>query len=124
MGIDTTLWRARIGLFSQPSRSKSRMSYLMINGRTISLTLRLFLMMSLLICGDIESNPGPWPRQQNLNRYTRQTSQYFNESQNDTATANSSGNLDSSHTPMNTDMNQEKMFEFLQNMKEELSAQS
>lgn len=61
MGIDLVLYRARIGLFTMPRRSKFKLDKLSVSRKTVSMILRLVICLAMLITlgGDIESNPGP-----------------------------------------------------------------
>ena len=69
MGIDVTLWRARIGCFSLKNKDKKTFerNKLVLNQRCLFNILfasqlnRVFLIISvlLLLCGDVELNPGP-----------------------------------------------------------------
>ena len=123
MGIGVELWRARIGLNSQPNKSVINCRTLKISGRYISFTLRLFLLLALLTCGDIESNPGP-PRQQPSNRNTRQTALSFAQSDKSFTSSNgATGNARPAE--QNESFNdQEEMFSFLRRMKSKLLGQN
>lgn len=61
MGVDIMTYRARIGSFHMPNTSKHMVSGLHIAYKSVSCSLRLLLVVSLLIvlCGDVETNPGP-----------------------------------------------------------------
>ena len=61
MGVDIGLYRARIGLFSMPDKSKNKMAVLCIARKSMTLCLRILVGMSLLLLasGDVEVNPGP-----------------------------------------------------------------
>ena len=56
MGIGLELWRARIGTFTQPAKSKTRLSVLKLYG--VSLCIRTLLFLLLAVYG-VETNPGP-----------------------------------------------------------------
>jgi prefoldin subunit 5 len=77
MGVDTMQWRVRIGLFIQPVGKKTlkNPAILLIPSRckTLRLFLRLalYLSMILMLCGDVELNPGP----PDIRSNTRQMSQ-------------------------------------------------
>ena len=59
MGISIEQWRAVVGCFSQPARTKTRLKLLNIRyGAHLSLSIRL-LMFALLTVAGVESNPGP-----------------------------------------------------------------
>ena len=59
MGISIEQWRAVVGCFSQPARTKTRLKLLNIRyGAHLSLSIRLLLFALLTVAG-IESNPGP-----------------------------------------------------------------
>ena len=68
MGIDVNAWRARIGTFTEPRKSCFKIAAIMLATKTVSLTIRLMLALSLMItlAGDVESNPGPDTRQAKL----------------------------------------------------------
>ena len=62
MGVTLQQWRIRIGSFVQLGpKLRFVPSMLVIRGRTLTLTLRCTLVMAilLLLCGDVEVNPGP-----------------------------------------------------------------
>ena len=76
MGVDITVWRARIGWFICRSRRIKHFKVITLNNHTrksMSLILRVITCMAVLIllCGDVETNPGP-PKQDG----TRNKSQY------------------------------------------------
>jgi len=62
MGISIEQWRSKIGYFSQPNKCKTR-----VNVNNVHLTtclksgLRLVICLAamLILCGDVEQNPGP-----------------------------------------------------------------
>ena len=67
MGVDITVWRARIGCFICRGKRIKRLKVIILtNGikKSISLILRVSTCMAVLIllCGDVETNPGP-PKQ-------------------------------------------------------------
>lgn len=66
MGIETTTYRIRIGLFSMPIKCKFRLAKLVVSRASVGLVLRLFLCLSVLVLlgGDVETNPGPPKTQQ------------------------------------------------------------
>ena len=125
MGVETGLWRARIGLFVQPRKCLSRAKTLCLPKGLFTMSVRLFLFTALLTCGDIESNPGPpkYPPNQPNQRQTRQTSLSF--AHQDRSNPSASKVLDS---PIGSTSNQqnthEEMFDFLRNMKRELTGQT
>ena len=59
MGVTVEQWRAKIGSFSQPFKTKSRLETL--KWKSVSLALRLVLFF-LLVAEGIEANPGPGSR--------------------------------------------------------------
>ena len=65
MGINTALYRIRIGLFSMPVKRGCRIRVLVVGRRSVSVCLRLavFLSVLMLLGGDIEVNPGPLSQQ-------------------------------------------------------------
>ena len=54
------LWRARIGLFSQPVKNKHFVPVLIVRKGTVSLCIRIVLFM-MLVAQCVERNPGPNP---------------------------------------------------------------
>lgn len=58
MGIDVSLWRARIGTFTQPLARRGWVQGLKLMG--VSLCIRTVLFYLLVVHG-IEMNPGPGP---------------------------------------------------------------
>ena len=61
MGNTVEQWRAVIGGFNQPMKSKSLFKSLRVKDKTfISLGIRVVLFL-LLVVGGVESNPGPGP---------------------------------------------------------------
>ena len=65
MGVDITIYRQKIGLFSMPRKCRSRLEVLRVPRTTVSTIIRLavFLTILLTLSGDVETNPGP-PRPQ------------------------------------------------------------
>ena len=65
MGVDITIYRQRIELFSMPRKCTSRLEVLGVPRTTASTIIRLavFLTILLTLRGDVETNPGP-PRPQ------------------------------------------------------------
>ena len=61
MGVDTQTWRIKIGTFIHPRKCRNAMKCLFVSGKAVFLTVRGSLVFSLLLllCGDVESNPGP-----------------------------------------------------------------
>lgn len=60
MGVDVSLWRARIGLFFQLVKPKSYTAVLTVESGSVSLCIRILLFM-LLTMQCVELNPGPRP---------------------------------------------------------------
>ena len=58
MGDTLELWRARIGCFVQPVKTRSRIQTLSVSAFSVSLAIRLTLFLLLVVHG-VESNPGP-----------------------------------------------------------------
>ena len=116
MSVDTALWRVRIGTFSQPRKVKSRLKTLRVAWKSVSLAMRLFLCMSLLVCGDIEANPGP-KNTGSASRSTRQTSLYFPSNDGKQRSGSDSGAIDEPQ-------GQGEVLAFLKDMKQELAAQN
>ena len=58
MGIEISLWRARVGSFSQPIECKSVFPVLKVCGVLLCVRVVLFL---LLAVNGVETNPGPGP---------------------------------------------------------------
>ena len=56
MGIEISLWRARVGTFSQPIKCKTTFPVLRVNGVLLCVRVLLFL---LLAVNGVETNPGP-----------------------------------------------------------------
>ena len=54
-------WRAKIGSFLQPVKSKTRLDTLKCNVKSLTLAIRLLLFF-LLVAEGIEANPGPASR--------------------------------------------------------------
>ena len=75
MGVDLCLWRARIGTFSQPFKSK--ISIAKLNLYHVGLCLRI-LLFAILAAQCVERNPGP--RGQYTRSSTRNGSSVSNES--------------------------------------------
>ena len=55
-GIELSLWRARVGTFSQPIKCKTTFPVLRVNGVLLCVRVLLFL---LLAVNGVETNPGP-----------------------------------------------------------------
>ena len=70
MGIRTAQWRARIGLFSQPIKSKVHLQTLTITSKYLSLGIR-FMLFLLLVTEGVESNPGPQRTRSNVSNRGR-----------------------------------------------------
>ena len=68
MGISLAQYRAKIGTFMQPNKSKRSSHGLQVDGRSVSRCLRLLLLLSTLLVtsGSVETNPGPLTRQSQL----------------------------------------------------------
>ena len=58
MGIEISLWRARVGSFSQPIKCKTVFPVLRVCGVLLCVRVVLFL---LLAVNGVEANPGPGP---------------------------------------------------------------
>ena len=80
MGIDVCQWRARIGLFTHPMSKVKCPAILSVRTNNLHLTMRLTLLFSvvLLLCGDIEANPGP--RTQDSEKSDRPGTRSFSQS--------------------------------------------
>ena len=67
MGVDICVYRARIGTFLMPNKSRNRMSVLCVSKGAVSLCLRTLVALSLLlvVSGSVEVNPGPGTQRQN-----------------------------------------------------------
>lgn len=66
MGVDLAVYRARIGLYCSVGQKRSvsvghRTKQVLISHTAVAF---LFVSLALLLCGDIESNPGPGPRKE------------------------------------------------------------
>ena len=62
MGISIEQWRSKIGCFGQPNKSKPRFIVLVVHlsiGQKSGLRVAICLAAILIICGDVEQNPGP-----------------------------------------------------------------
>jgi len=62
MGISIEQWRSKIGCFSQQNKSKTRLKTLVVHLNAwlkSSLRVAVCLAAILIICGDVEQNPGP-----------------------------------------------------------------
>jgi len=62
MGISIEQWRCKIGCFSQPNKCKTRVNVIRVQlttGLKSGLRLVIFLAAILILCGDVEQNPGP-----------------------------------------------------------------
>ena len=62
MGISIEQWRSKIGCFSQPKKCKTRLPVLVVQLNTeFKNGLRLIVCLAaiLILCGDVEQNPGP-----------------------------------------------------------------
>ena len=61
MGVNIQIWRIRIGTFIQPGKSRNTLKCLYVSGKAVFSVFRVCLLVSvlLLMCGDVESNPGP-----------------------------------------------------------------
>ncbi|KAH3791482.1 hypothetical protein DPMN_144968 [Dreissena polymorpha] len=64
MGVDLVTYRARIGVFTMPCKSKLSVSEIRLSRNGVSARLRVIIALSvlLLLCGDVEQNPGPSQR--------------------------------------------------------------
>ena len=61
MGVELSIYRARIGSFCLPIKRRTSMKTLKVSSIKVRLLLRLSLFMSVLLVmgGDVEMNPGP-----------------------------------------------------------------
>ena len=61
MGVDIATYRARIGQFCMPRKTRNRLETICLCRSTVSCLLRwtLFLSLLLILGGDVETNPGP-----------------------------------------------------------------
>ena len=62
MGISIEQWRCKIGCFSQPNKCRTRVNVIhvhLITGLKSGLRLVICLAAILILCGDVEQNPGP-----------------------------------------------------------------
>ena len=62
MGISIEQWRCKIGCFSQPNKFKTRVNVIHVHlttGLKSGLRLVICLAAILILCGDVEQNPGP-----------------------------------------------------------------
>jgi len=62
MGISLEQWRGKIGCFNQPKKCKTRLNVLVVHlsmGLRSGLRMAICLAAILIICGDVEQNPGP-----------------------------------------------------------------
>ena len=60
MGVDIQTWRIRIGTFIHPRKCRNALKCLFVSGKAVFSIVRGCLVLSLLLlmCGDVESNPG------------------------------------------------------------------
>lgn len=70
MGIDISTWRLRIGVFSQKFKVGCKFQGFKTSIGRFRLTFRLCtcLLVLLVVCGDVEENPGPPKTQRNESR--------------------------------------------------------
>lgn len=82
MGVDLSVWRAKIGLFMMPNKGRVRVRGLKLPLAVFSIGLRWILILSigLIISGDVEANPGPVGRGNRGNRTARQSTDNNNVS--------------------------------------------
>ena len=61
MGVSVVWWRQKIGCFLQPRLGKWYGGHIGFHTDKlhVSLVMRVTLLLGLLLCGDIEANPGP-----------------------------------------------------------------
>ena len=62
MGISIEQWRCKIGCFRQTNTRKSRLNMLAVHmntGLKSGLRVMICLAAILIMCGDVEQNPGP-----------------------------------------------------------------
>ena len=60
MGDDIKAWRMRIGTFSQPRKCRKDVDKLFLSRKSLFSAVRICFMLSLImVCGAVESNPGP-----------------------------------------------------------------
>ena len=62
MGISIEQWRCKIGCFSQPKKCTTRVNVNNVHltsGLKSGLRLVICLAAILILCGDVEQNPGP-----------------------------------------------------------------
>ena len=76
MGVDIAMWRVRIGCFCQPNRSVNRLRVLTLPKSTYKLCFMcvratMCLSIMLMLCGDVEINPGP-PKSDNSRKFANQ----------------------------------------------------
>ena len=99
MGVDISVYRCRIGMFCMPIKCRNTWTGISVRGKTVSMTLRLAVLMLVLLTlgGDVEENPGPdkvntravtSSRRQNVNTH-HDSSPVITKSANVTATGTS-----------------------------------
>lgn len=111
MGVELTVYRIRIGLFTMPKKCKHGLNKIVVSKSSMSVFLRLLVGLSvvLLMGGDVEINPGPPKRQ-----LSQQTISFT-----DSPTTTSSNRNQSATARRSTAADNEVM-RFLQEMKDEV----
>ena len=120
MGVDIQTWR--IGTFIHPRKCRNALKCLFVSGKAVFSIVRGCLVLSLLLlmCGDVESNPGPPKDVRQGARVTRQSTL-------DTFSADRRTSVDSTRSPFaerGHEPPQSELFTFLAQMKTDLSIQN
>lgn len=126
MGVDIQMWRFRIGNFVQPRKCRSALNKLYVSGKAVFGLVRMTLVFSLLLmlCGDVESNPGPPKQVRQSDRVaTRQSTISFSADRR-ASVEPMRGPVGSLFPERTHDRSQSELFTFLTQMKEDLSTQN
>ena len=126
MGVDKQTWRLRIGTYVQPRKCRNVLNKLYVSGKAVFGFVRMTLVFSLLLmlCGDVEPNPGPSkPVRQSDRVTTRQSTLSFS--------ADRRASVEPTGPPVGSPFSggvqerpQSELFTFLTQMKKDLLSQN
>ena len=124
MGVDIQVWQIRIGTFIQPRKCRKDVDKLFLSRKSLFLAVRICLVLSLImLCGDVESNPGPPKSTRQNERVTTRQSTLEAFSSDRRASIEQSRFPFSELTESVHERPQSELFSFFSQMTSDLSAQ-